>query len=146
VVDTGLAMQSCTANSCSLYHKVFLILWNNRTRKIYFKIKNSKTIKLSEVEELKSKFNFLSSECHYLLVSVDNSYKESNASILYYCNEITHIQKFASRDTWFHIEFCKFQYGIPAQYDDTTNSFGFETLAKIDSSYNDDNFCDFSVG
>src|SRR5438045_7108590 len=100
-----------------------------------------KEVEVKPLEDIKRAFDFLITDFNYQLAETASPFIESEGSrsdrhVCYYRNEKSRLQlEIVGSGSWFHCELRRFSYGIPALYSDRSNSFGFETFAKIEKNY-----------
>jgi hypothetical protein len=104
------------------------------------------TFKKSALDQIKTSFNFLTSDFHFELIRAEKVENYRADNFLVYRNNQFNIQiEICADENWFHCEIRRIVNGQPANYSDKLNNLSFEDLAILESNHNYDRF-DYIVG
>ncbi len=91
-------------------------------------------ISKSPLDEIINSFRFLTTEYGFQLIKTEQRTDFKALNFMVYRNDTSKLQLEISGDTtWFHCEIRRLVNGTPANYSDSENSIGFESLAVLES-------------
>lgn len=102
--------------------------------------------------DIKQHFDFLVSEFNYELTKISSPFIYSDGSksdrhVCIFINDMNKLQlEIIGGNQWFHCHLRKYTYGSPSPYNDNKNSFGFQTFAKIEKTYDHKDYVVLHVG